>query len=72
MTITISTTYTLTKRLDDTYYFDDKMNCFNVKKGIKLKQILNNNCVGYCINRKFIALNSMELIDVEEDVTCPF
>lgn len=71
-TITVSYTYTLTHQLDDTYYFTKDKRCFNVKRGIEVKKILNNSCVGFCINRKFIALSKMNLIPINKNIECPF
>lgn len=71
-TITISKTYTLTHRLDETYYFTKDKRCFNVKRNTEVKRSIHNGSTGLCINRKFTPLSRLELIPIEQEVLCPF
>jgi hypothetical protein len=55
------------------YQFDSKGNCFNVKTGRQITQILVGYTLGYCINGKFESLTRLRqsLVKIEKQ-DCPF
>lgn len=58
-TISISTTYTLKWYINDTYKVSTCGNVFNVKRGVKLKRVLNGGSVGYWIGKEFVTLKEL-------------
>ena len=58
---TITVTYTIEFVLDhaSNYGFTKCKRCFNLKTGREIKQVNQNNCLGYNINGKFKSLTSL-------------
>ncbi len=71
---TISITYTYKYCLDfaDNYVFAGKQ-CFNLKTGRPIKQVLCGGSIGYCISSKFYSLKFLRnhLIEIPKS-DCPF
>jgi len=69
---TITITYTLVYQLSfaNNYQWTKEGECFNVKSGKRLKQIINSGSIGYCVNSRFYSLKylrtKLEKIPVKE------
>lgn len=75
MKTTISTTYVLKWQLADwpNYKFDDKGNCINTKTGRRINQTMCGRSIGYCINGRFMALNTLRpMLRKIDHIDCPF
>jgi hypothetical protein len=72
---TISVKYVLKYRLDfaPEYVWTEDNKCFNQKTGRQIKQTVCGRSIGYCIQGKFMSLNTLrkKLIKIKID-NCPF
>ena len=70
----VSVSYALKYQLDfaPEYQFSGR-DCFNVKRGTKIKRVVNGRCVGYCIRGKFHSLTRLKKhLQLIEKIDCPF
>lgn len=75
MEATISTKYVLKWELAETpwYRFTTDGTCINTKTGRRIKQTMCGRSIGYCINGRFMALNTLRpLLRKIDYIDCPF
>lgn len=70
-TITYTVKYELSTSPE--YVWNEYNECFNLKTGRKIKQILKNGVIGYCIKGKFKSLKSLRpLLQKPKIIKIPF
>ena len=70
-TITYTVKYELSTNTE--YVWNEFNECYNLKTGRRIKQVLKNNAIGYCINGKFKSLKSLRpLLQKPKKVILPF